>query len=535
MLKEIKSSVFREEKISFHSGLNVVIGDENAKNSIGKSNLLLIIDFVFGGNTYIEHSKDVIRELGEHEFYFCFEFDKEYKFKRVTSDSKNVYQCKDNYEVDDSKSIDEFTKFLKEKYGLMYADSKFRGMIGLYLRIWGKDNYDIKKPLKTYKNDAKEKDGIYNLIKLFNKYHEIKTITDKIKRDDEESKTITKMYNTNYATKITDPQYKKNEIQITKLLSQVEDIQNHVVKYLVNPEELLNPKVLELQKNKNELLDIQTRYENTLRRIERNLENQSNLSMTHLKKLEEFFPDSNIKKINEIEGFHNKIKKILASEIQQNKNDIQEKLDLVQQDIEVIDNKIEHLIENKNSSKEIMKQLYELTLELNDLKETNKTHKTKKQKLQDIRTTKEELEVTLETIVSEIKMLLNNQIQDINKTIYMSETSLVFNLESSKYSLTNPDDTGTGTSYMNLVMFDLAILNISKLPILAHDSILFKNVGNDIMENLIEYYNTFEKQIFIALDEHTKYKNVLGILEIQKVIKLDSKNTLYKKIWNDKK
>ena len=36
--------------IEFHPGLNAVLGDENRLNSIGKSTLLMIIDFVFGGD-----------------------------------------------------------------------------------------------------------------------------------------------------------------------------------------------------------------------------------------------------------------------------------------------------------------------------------------------------------------------------------------------------------------------------------------------------------------------------------------------------
>ena len=57
MLVEIKSDIFREKTIEFHRGLNIILGDEKASNSIGKSNLLLIIDFIFGGETYIYHSK----------------------------------------------------------------------------------------------------------------------------------------------------------------------------------------------------------------------------------------------------------------------------------------------------------------------------------------------------------------------------------------------------------------------------------------------------------------------------------------------
>ena len=47
MLIEIKSDAFRENTIKFHQGLNVVLGDEQASNSIGKSNLLLNGEFAY--------------------------------------------------------------------------------------------------------------------------------------------------------------------------------------------------------------------------------------------------------------------------------------------------------------------------------------------------------------------------------------------------------------------------------------------------------------------------------------------------------
>jgi len=36
MLVELRCKQFRDEKVSFHEGLNVVIGDKKATNSIGK-------------------------------------------------------------------------------------------------------------------------------------------------------------------------------------------------------------------------------------------------------------------------------------------------------------------------------------------------------------------------------------------------------------------------------------------------------------------------------------------------------------------
>lgn len=534
MLAEIKSIVFREKIIEFHSGLNIVIGDENAHTSIGKSNLLLIIDFVFGGDTYINHSLDVIKEMGEHEFYFSFKFDRIYRFKRSTDDDKTVFECNDNYEKIKQISINEFTSFLQKKYKINYVDSTFRVLVGLYLRVWGKYNYDMHKPLKTYKNDHKEKEGIYNLIKLFDKFEKINETIVEIKNDESSKKILTGMYKNEYASKITKTQYEKNELNIKEKASKIEDIQNNILKYLGNPKELINPKVLALLSEKNILIDMKSKYEKKLFRIEKNLETKSGLNKKHLEKLQEFFPNSNIEKIDKIENFHKKIKTILASEIKKSKLEIEDKILLLNEEINILDGRIEYYLGNEESSKKIIKQVYELTLELNELRRTNSTYRETETKTKNIKNNKEKLNSSLEIIVNKIKIDINNEIRNINKKIYDNDTPALINIETSKYSLTKPNDTGTGTSYMNLILFDLAILKLTNLPLLAHDSILFKNVGNDVMEKLIKFYNIHEKQIFISIDEHKKYTEVSDILKNQQVIKLDKEHTLFSKIWNNK-
>ena len=57
MLKEISCDKFLvdgtiREPIKFHAGLNTIVGDSNSSNSIGKSTLMMIIDFCFGGLDY---------------------------------------------------------------------------------------------------------------------------------------------------------------------------------------------------------------------------------------------------------------------------------------------------------------------------------------------------------------------------------------------------------------------------------------------------------------------------------------------------
>lgn len=69
MLIEIRADVFRKGPVVFGEGLNVVLGDENATNSIGKSSLLMVVDFAFGGSSLLDHNRDLVKEL-DHHYYF---------------------------------------------------------------------------------------------------------------------------------------------------------------------------------------------------------------------------------------------------------------------------------------------------------------------------------------------------------------------------------------------------------------------------------------------------------------------------------
>jgi hypothetical protein len=51
-----------------------------------------------------------------------------------------------------------------------------------------------------------------------------------------------------------------------------------------------------------------------------------------------------------------------------------------------------------------------------------------------------------------------------------------------------------------LVLFDLAVLRLSRLPAIAHDSLIFKNVEVESVDGIMQLYNQSKKQIFIAFD-----------------------------------
>ena len=129
MLVEIRCEKFQEKTIEFHSGLNVVLGDSVATNSIGKSTLLMVLDFVYGGESFLEHNKDVFDELGHHDYFFTFEFENEFfHFRRGTHTADVIYRCDKDYSEIEPISIEDYTAFLKASYFLGDIDLSFRSV-----------------------------------------------------------------------------------------------------------------------------------------------------------------------------------------------------------------------------------------------------------------------------------------------------------------------------------------------------------------------------------------------------------------------
>ena len=77
MLVEIRCEKFAKEfqTISFHNGLNTVLGSTGGSNALGKSTFLWIIDYAFGGEYYCSSGSDVKQNVKDHTIFFTFLFD----------------------------------------------------------------------------------------------------------------------------------------------------------------------------------------------------------------------------------------------------------------------------------------------------------------------------------------------------------------------------------------------------------------------------------------------------------------------------
>ena len=190
MLNEIICDEFKEKKITFHKGLNVVLGDELGSNSIGKSTFLMIIDYVYGGKDYVMKSTDIQKNVGTHIIKFSFVFNGEnYYFSRNTDDTEYINVCNDKYEIVKKITIDQYTATLKRLYGFAEKDISFRDVVGRYIRVYGKENLNEKHPLDVVRNE-KAVQAVNALLKLFEMYEAIRELEELAKRKNDELKTF---------------------------------------------------------------------------------------------------------------------------------------------------------------------------------------------------------------------------------------------------------------------------------------------------------------------------------------------------------
>ncbi len=532
MLAEIRCEKFNQKVVSFHSGLNVVLGDDKATNSIGKTTLLMIIDFVFGGNTYISNGTDIMENIGSHEFKFRFDFGEEsLYFIRDTDNYKFVSVCDEHYNKQNEISLEEYKKLLFTKYELDFLGNNARTIIGTCSRIWGKDNYTVDKPLKT--KDSKNDTAITNLIKLFNKYNFIESLENQINKIKNQNNAIRDAIKSDLIPTINKKQYENNKVELTELSKKIEEFKKNVDDFNLDLKSLMSEELIELKNQKNSLCIKKSQLLNKIKRIENNLNSDDIKMKNKFDKLIEFFPSINMEKLNEINDFHNKISSSLKNELIKEEEQLKALLDIVKNDIENITLEMEKKIKIKNTSSYSVERLADLLTKENNLKQVNQYYEKAESNKTSLKDVKDELSTIKTNILSEISNLINIEMYNYFNVIYKDKrTSPTFSINLETYNLKRSGDTGTGSAYINLIAFDLSLFKITNLPILIHDTIMFKNVEIPAFENLTKIYNSFTKQIFISIDEIYRFsQEIKSILNDRKVIALDEKNTLFIKNW----
>ena len=117
------------------------------------------------------------RQVHTHTINFAFKFgDRIDYFCRCTATPDEVGICNERYQIIDTQSIAEFRDYLKKAYEITLPIISFRDIVGRYLRIYGRENYAERFPLKY--GDEPVADAIIALAHLLNVYAFIQEYKD---------------------------------------------------------------------------------------------------------------------------------------------------------------------------------------------------------------------------------------------------------------------------------------------------------------------------------------------------------------------
>ena len=517
MLKFIECEKFIENgvprgKIEFFSGLNICLGEDNAENSIGKSTFLFAVDFCFGGDSYCSQ-KELLKEVGNHKINFCFEFDNEpYYFSRSTENSKEVAFCDENFNIMKKISDIDFKDFLLEKYNLAETGLSFRQAVTSFIRIFGKESSEIKNIVGVERYNGGKTGILRNLIKLFEEYDEVKSLEEKSAAIQSEQNEFTSVEKSKIVKngKIKNlSQLKESEIRVDQLKDELLQIAeaNKIQTETVDAQRAAQAAELErqitvLKRNRTKLLN-----EKSI--LEANLGSETKIQKEDFEELKSFFPELNIPHLEEIQNFHKQISKILKKETEEELAKIEDKISENENNLIEAMQTLTKLSVPLSIPKKVLEQYASVSIQKNELEGQVCFYKNSEQISRKLKEIKIELDDKKNSILKEIAVKINQKLEELSVKVNGDDSyAPCLNLNSaSSYIFYAPNDSGTGTAYVSMVLYDLAILELTNLSFVIHDSILFKNLSDNRVIKVFEEYENSRKQIFVSFDKKNSYES----------------------------
>lgn len=527
--KKVNGQLVPRGRIQLREGLNTVLGDKAAQNSIGKSTFLLVIDFCFGGDDYINPKICKAKEmLYSHTINFAFKFGNRIDyFCRSTKTPSEIGICDSNYKVQRTQTLKEFKDYLLEAYGITTPSISFREMVGRFLRIYGRENYAERYPLKY--GDVKPEASIETLEKMFNVFafiEEYKRVYDDKSKRTKIREDATKLGEMTNVAK-TKKEYSANEKEIEHLRTELQKLMDREDAKLSQEETDNLDKASEIRGQLTVLKRRRSRLVSQLNAVKANMSGGLVPVEEDLSELSEFFPDVDVQKLSEIEHFHDRMQHILSQEMGDEIAQLQILIDAVSTEMTRLQEAQRKLGVPVTVSKKFMDQVVDLQHQIDILTAKNKAYdKTAKLKTEK-KDAKNQLEDVRETQLQVVETSINQEMTRLNDYIYGGEryapTIKFGNSRSGKptYDFWTENDTGAGTNFKGLIIFDLALLRLTELPVIAHDSNIFKNIADLPIDKIMELYNQCKKQIFIAFDKEDAFYDVTRkIVHSTKVIEL---------------
>lgn len=233
--------------------------------------------------------------------------------------------------------------------------------------------------------------------------------------------------------------------------------------------------------------------------------------------------------------FHRQIQELLRTQIDHEMQQMKAFLDATNQVIQDLQEQHRQLGFPVTVSQNFLHQYGELSQKIATLKAQNKAFELSQSLEHEVIDAKHVLENTEYHILDWTSHVLNEKMAEFNDFIYPEPHPapvIQFN-RGPKYYFYPAYHYWMDISYVGLILLDLSILQLSKLPVLIHDSLLFHSIEEQPLEKIMELYAQSEKQVFIAYDrQKAPTQRMKEILDACQVLRLSQGgNELFGYSW----
>ena len=513
------SSDNRFQSIEFKDGLNIIVGekvfkdDKKTSNGIGKSLVLICIDFLLGKGSQNKEIKKLKQVLKENEITLTLLFEHNSKTYKIGRNHKQIWVNDKEYESE---------KKFKEEFlnSLLDTQFTFRDIFSRFFRT-NKESYQnaiFQVTLKenVYKNNLINAYLLGLDLEYLNKKRELKLKNDKLKSIIKDLSELKQEIN------------KEKEYELIERIKKIEqDLKSFEIadnfNELKEKADLLSE---EIRKLRNQLAYIQREVRNKKRVIKTN--KQIDIDIELLSNMYEevkfFLPDTTLKHIKAVKEFH---ETLFNNRIRRAKNEIEK----LEKEEKIIKNEIEKLdkersetlnyLNNKGALEEyhaLVEEKENLQNELNEFESKEKLLKELKKEQADIKLEidkfKRELIDLEEKLSLKIKKL-GQMFREISEMHYEDhpgylDISIVDDFRTDKLYNIEPEikgDSSDGINEMKIFIYDMLIykLNPELIGLAGHDNRLFDMVDERQIAKAFNYVQNNLKQYICSISD-TKFE-----------------------------
>ncbi|HBE5900658.1 TPA: hypothetical protein KMD83_004845, partial [Escherichia coli] len=165
-------------------------------------------------------------------------------------------------------------------------------------------------------------------------------------------------------------EYRQAKQDLNVIDNKIDTIKKDLDLFAANIKAILDEKSLSLAIEKDKYLKQKYSLESKLFRIEENISDTKPIPKRYFSKVVDFFPTVNIDKLNEVEGFHLSISKILSDELKKEKERLIFQLNEIDAEISIIDLKIKEIAASVDRPDEIIDEVLSLSIKKKEVEDT---------------------------------------------------------------------------------------------------------------------------------------------------------------------